>query len=43
VTTSASTVRWGVAGTILTAWILTFPGAASIAAVVHLLVKPLFG
>ncbi len=36
-----SAVRWGVAGNIVVAWILTFPAAAAIAAVVHLLVRPL--
>jgi len=37
-----SAVRWGVAGNILIAWVLTFPAAALVAAVVHLLVRPLF-
>jgi PiT family inorganic phosphate transporter len=37
-----SAVRWGVAGNILVAWVLTFPAAAAIAALVHLLVRPLF-
>ena len=37
-----SAVRWGVAGNILVAWVLTFPAAAGIAAVVHFLVRPLF-
>src|SRR5262249_8423445 len=37
-----SAVRWGVAGNILTAWILTFPGAAAIAVLVSLLVHPVF-
>jgi PiT family inorganic phosphate transporter len=37
-----SAVRWGVAGNIVTAWILTFPGAATIAILVYLLVRPLF-
>jgi len=32
-----SAVRWGVAGNILTAWILTLPAAALVAAVVYLL------
>jgi inorganic phosphate transporter, PiT family len=36
-------VRWGVAGNILIAWVLTFPASAAIAVVVHLLVRPLFG
>jgi PiT family inorganic phosphate transporter len=31
-----SAVRWGVAGNILTAWLLTFPGAALFAGVVWL-------
>jgi inorganic phosphate transporter, PiT family len=38
-----SAVRWGVAGNIVVAWVLTFPAAAVLAAVVHLLVRPLFG
>jgi PiT family inorganic phosphate transporter len=37
-----SAVRWGVAGNIVVAWVLTFPAAAAIAAIVHLLVRPLF-
>jgi inorganic phosphate transporter, PiT family len=37
-----SAVRWGVAGNIVTAWILTFPAAATIAILVYLLVRPLF-
>jgi PiT family inorganic phosphate transporter len=37
-----SAVRWGVAGNIVTAWILTFPGAALIAVLTYLLVRPLF-
>jgi inorganic phosphate transporter, PiT family len=37
-----SAVRWGVAGNIVTAWILTFPGAALIAVIVYLLVRPVF-
>jgi PiT family inorganic phosphate transporter len=28
-------VRWGVAGNILTAWVLTLPGAAGVAAVCY--------
>ena len=35
-----SAVRWGVAGNIVTAWILTFPMAALIAIVVHLILYP---
>jgi PiT family inorganic phosphate transporter len=37
-----SAVRWGVAGNIVTAWILTFPGAGLIAAAVYLLTHQLF-
>jgi inorganic phosphate transporter, PiT family len=37
-----SAVRWGVAGNIVTAWILTFPGAAAIAGLVYFIVRPLF-
>lgn len=35
-------VRWGVAGNIVAAWILTFPAAAAVAAVVYFLARPLF-
>jgi PiT family inorganic phosphate transporter len=35
-------VRWGVAGNIVGAWILTFPAAGSIAAVMYFVVRPLF-
>ncbi len=35
-------VRWGVAGNIVTAWVLTFPAAAIVAAIVYFIVKPLF-
>jgi phosphate/sulfate permease len=41
-TKKLSAVRWGVAGNIVTAWILTFPGAAAIAIVFYFLTKPLF-
>jgi inorganic phosphate transporter, PiT family len=37
-----SAVRWGVAGNIVTAWILTFPGAAGIAIIAYLVVHPIF-
>jgi PiT family inorganic phosphate transporter len=37
-----SAVRWGVAGNIIVAWILTFPGAAAIACAVYILVRPIF-
>jgi inorganic phosphate transporter, PiT family len=38
-----SAVRWAVAGNIGVAWLLTFPAAAGIAAVVYLVIRPLFG
>ena len=37
-----SAVRWGVAGNIVTAWILTFPGAAAIAGVSYFIVRVFF-
>jgi PiT family inorganic phosphate transporter len=37
-----SAVRWNVAGNILVAWVLTFPAAGAVGAVVYLLLKPLF-
>ena len=37
-----SAVRWGVAGNIVTAWILTIPAAALVAAVVYLPVQAIF-
>jgi inorganic phosphate transporter, PiT family len=41
-TKKLSAVRWGVAGNIITAWVLTFPAAGSIAALVYFAVRPLF-
>jgi inorganic phosphate transporter, PiT family len=38
-----SAVRWGVAGNILVAWVLTIPGAASVAAIVYLLAHLILG
>ena len=38
-----SAVRWGIAGNIVTAWLLTLPAAALVAAAVHLALRPLFG
>jgi PiT family inorganic phosphate transporter len=38
-----SAVRWGVAGNIVTAWVLTIPAAAIVAAVAYLIVRPLLG
>jgi PiT family inorganic phosphate transporter len=37
-----SAVRWGVAGNIVAAWILTFPAAGAIACVAYYAVRPLF-
>jgi PiT family inorganic phosphate transporter len=41
-TKKLSAVRWGVAGNIVTAWVLTFPGAALIAVLTYFVVRPLF-
>jgi PiT family inorganic phosphate transporter len=41
-TKKLSAVRWGVAGNIVGAWILTFPGAGAIAALAYFAVRPLF-
>ena len=35
-----SAVRWGVAGNIVIAWVLTLPAAASVSALVFLMLKP---
>jgi len=35
-------VRWGVAGNIVGAWVLTFPGAGAIAGAAYFLIRPLF-
>jgi inorganic phosphate transporter, PiT family len=35
-------VRWGVAGNIVTAWVLTFPAAAIVAALASFVIRPLF-
>jgi inorganic phosphate transporter, PiT family len=37
-----SAVRWGVAGNIVGAWILTFPASGSIGALIYFIVRPLF-
>jgi inorganic phosphate transporter, PiT family len=37
-----SSVRWGVAGSIVSAWVLTFPAAAAMAGLVYFLVRPVF-
>jgi PiT family inorganic phosphate transporter len=41
-TKKLSAVRWGVAGNIVGAWILTFPGAGGIAAICYFATRPLF-
>jgi PiT family inorganic phosphate transporter len=38
-----SAVRWGTAGNIVMAWVVTIPAAASAAALVHLALYPMFG
>jgi phosphate/sulfate permease len=38
-----SAVRWGVAGNIVFAWVLTIPAAALVAAVLHLALRPMLG
>ena len=38
-----SAVRWGVAGDIVTAWILTIPAAGLVAAIAYVLLHPLIG
>jgi PiT family inorganic phosphate transporter len=42
-TRRVSAVRWGVASNIVTAWVLTFPGAALIAITAHFLIVPFTG
>jgi PiT family inorganic phosphate transporter len=37
-----SAVRWGVAGNIVTAWVLTLPASAVVAMVCYVLIRPLF-
>jgi PiT family inorganic phosphate transporter len=38
-----SAVKWGVAGTIVWAWVLTIPLSAAVAAVMYFALRPLFG
>jgi PiT family inorganic phosphate transporter len=38
-----SAVRWGVAGNIMLAWVLTLPAAGIVSALVYLAIRPLFG
>ncbi|HEY3522144.1 MAG TPA: inorganic phosphate transporter, partial [Candidatus Limnocylindrales bacterium] len=42
-TTRLSAVRWGVAGNIVVAWVLTIPAAAIVAAVAYVIIRPLLG
>lgn len=42
-TKRVSAVRWGVAGNIAVAWVLTIPAAAAVAAVVYFAVRPIVG
>ncbi|MFN8638074.1 MAG: inorganic phosphate transporter [Dehalococcoidia bacterium] len=37
-----SAVRWGIAGNIVTAWVLTFPAAALLATVAYVIIRPLY-
>ena len=41
-TKKLSAVRWGVAGNIVGAWILTFPASGTIGALIYFIVRPLF-
>ena len=41
-TKRVSAVRWGVARSILTAWVLTFPAAGAMAAAVYLVLRFVF-
>ncbi|GIF76816.1 inorganic phosphate transporter [Asanoa siamensis] len=41
-TKKLSAVRWGVAGNIVGAWVLTFPAAGAMAALTYYLVRPMF-
>lgn len=41
-TKKLSAVRWGVAGNIVGGWILTFPAAGGLSALIYLIVHPLF-
>jgi len=36
-------VRWGVAQQMVAAWVLTLPAAAMVAALVYLVLRPLWG
>ena len=39
---AAAAVRWGVAGNIIIAWVLTFPAAAVVAMLAYFIIRPLF-
>jgi inorganic phosphate transporter, PiT family len=41
-TKRVSAVRWGVAGNIVLAWIMTFPAAAAIAVLAYIVIRPIF-
>lgn len=41
-TKKVSAVRWGVAGNIVIAWVLTFPGAALFAGILYFITRPFF-
>ena len=41
-TKKLSAVRWGVASNIVTAWLLTFPAAGGVAALIFLAIRPLY-
>ena len=38
-----SAVRWGVAGNIAIAWVLTIPAAATVAGIVYFVLRPIIG
>jgi PiT family inorganic phosphate transporter len=40
-TRRATDVRWGVAGNIITAWVMTIPGAAGVAALMWVIIHPI--
>jgi PiT family inorganic phosphate transporter len=42
-TEGVSAVRWGVARSIVAAWVLTIPAAAAVASLVYLVLHPIFG
>jgi phosphate/sulfate permease len=42
-TEGVSAVRWGVARSIVAAWVLTIPAAAAVASLVYVIINPIFG